>query len=415
MRRRGSMKLLTVRVAHPLGRSTRRRLVTIDAVDAATASLLWAACRPAPDAQGIREAVDGGADLRRAADLALAQRVSPLLWKALTANGIADDGQRDDWALDLSRDAVRCRAQALLVLPQIGPKALAPLAAAGLTPLVFKGAALVGRYAEPGLRPMDDVDLVLPPDQLDAAVAVLEKAGWALIPVSRTTHHEVILKHADLPGLPLEVHRALSTWRERSNWLTTLDLWRWRASGTVGGEPACVLPVEEEILALAAHAAKPFHTFDRLIWAVDIAVVIGAAGTTIDWDRVVALADDAACRTALAVALTQAQRLGADSPSALRTCPARNARERALEPVLSHDWPLVDRGWSVRRRLRYALVDDWRQRLMLLAGQSIRYGPGAAPRHVVNLSARGLRRWWQLRREAPRSDGDREGNQPAGL
>ncbi|HEX9549347.1 MAG TPA: hypothetical protein VF942_18540 [Acidimicrobiales bacterium] len=34
------------------------------------------------------------------------------------------------------------------------------------------------------------------------------------------------------------------------------------------------LPIEEELLALAAHAGKPFHQFQHLIWSVDIAVVM---------------------------------------------------------------------------------------------------------------------------------------------
>src|SRR5581483_6622361 len=61
----------------------RRAVVSIESVDAATASLLWAACRPVPDADGVRQALDAGADLASASQLALSQRVAPLLWRAL--------------------------------------------------------------------------------------------------------------------------------------------------------------------------------------------------------------------------------------------------------------------------------------------------------------------------------------------
>ena len=61
----------------------------------------------------------------------------------------------------------------------------------------------------------------------------------------------------------------------------------------------------------------------------------------------------------------------------------------------------------MRRRLRYALVDDWRQRLTLFVGQIIRYGPAAAPRNAIDLSTGGLRRWWRLRSEAAHDDRDR--------
>src|SRR5581483_2683577 len=374
----------------------RRAVVSIESVDAATASLLWAACRPVPDADGVRRALAAGADLASASQVALSQRVAPLLWRALHGIDAVEGRLGEDWATPLSRDASRCKAHAFLVLPQVAERALKPLASEGLTPLVFKGGALADRYPDAGLRPMDDVDLVLPPEQLDAGVSTLERAGWSVVPVRRGTHHEVILTHPALPGLPVEMHRALATWRERSNWLSTGDLWQWRTPGSVWDAPAFVLPVEEEIVALAAHAAKPFHVFDRLLWAVDITVVIGAAESGpngVDWERVARIADRARCRTALAVALSQAQRLGASSPAALRTSPARGARERALEPVLSAEWPVIPRTWSVLTRLRYALVDDWRQRVTLLAGQILRYGAAEAPRNAVDLSRRGVRRW----------------------
>jgi len=375
-------------------------------VDTATASLLWLACRPAPDLDGVRDAVLAGASLERAAEIAVNQRVSPLLWRALRASETVPEGDGQAWMDRLKGDVSRCRAHALLVLPQLAPAALAPLADAGLTPLVYKGAALVARYPAPGTRPMDDVDLILPRTAVPAGVAVLERAGWRTVaPLPGSHHHEVILVHDSLPGLPIELHRALADWRERSNHLTTLDLWRWGRPGEVLGQPVLTLGPEEEIVTFAAHAAKPFHVFDRLIWAVDIAVAIGAAekaGTPIQWDRVEELASRARCRTALAVALSQAARLGASSPAGLRQCPAIDARGQALLPVLSAEWPLTKRDWSTRTRLRYALVDDWRQRLTLFAAQLLEGGPVAVPRNAVSIGARGVNRWLRLRRQAAR-------------
>ncbi|MCU1451638.1 MAG: hypothetical protein JWP02_3808, partial [Acidimicrobiales bacterium] len=307
-------------------------VVSIRGVVTPTASLLWAACRPEPDLEGVRTAVRDGADMPGAAQTAVVQRVSPLLWRALMASGAADESDDREWAVMLRRDSARCRAQALLVLPRLAPTALVPLAEASLVPLVFKGAALAGRYPGAGLRPMDDVDLVLPPQQLGRAVETLEAVGWRVVPVPLHVHHEVTLVHDALPGLPLELHRALATWRQRSNHLTTADLWTWRRESTVSGVSVFVLPPAEEIVALAAHAAKPFHVFDRLVWAVDVAVVISDAdrsGGGIDWDRVAELARVTRCSTAVAVALGQARRLGAESPEALRRCPV-DARGQAL-------------------------------------------------------------------------------------
>src|SRR4051812_2481679 len=179
-----------------------------------TASLLWAVSQVTLAPDDVAAAVGAGADLPRAADVALVQRVSPLLWRALTKSGVPVDTDAD-WAKMTRDDAARCRAQALLVLPRLGTTALQPLSEAGLTPLVFQGAGLARRYPDPGLRPMDAVALVLPPEQLRRAVDALERAGWRVVPVAADRHHEVTLVHDAVPGLPVELHHALATWRTR--------------------------------------------------------------------------------------------------------------------------------------------------------------------------------------------------------
>ena len=57
--------------------------------------------------------------------------------------------------------------------------AIAALKAAGLPVLVLKGAALAFQaYESPGLRPMRDVDLLVPSEGAGTARAALEGAGW---------------------------------------------------------------------------------------------------------------------------------------------------------------------------------------------------------------------------------------------
>lgn len=390
---------------------------SIPGVAGATASLLWTACRPVPNPEGVARALRAGADLRQAADAAIAQRVSPLLWRTLRAMDLASvaSSEQDDaaWAGLLQADASRCRAQAALLLPRIGPAALAPLAEAGLEPLVFKGAALAGRYPAPGLRPMDDIDLILPPEQYKRALPVLQRAGWRVARKQPDRQHTGLVHHA-LPGLPLDLHRAFAIWREHSSRLTSAHLWARRQPGVIADVPVFVVPPEEELVTLAAHAAKPFHIFERLIWAVDVAVVVAAAEASacpVDWDGVKEFSDAVRCRTALAVMLTQAARLGVDSPEPMRRCSATGTRRLALAPLLSADWPLLERDKGIRTRLRYALVDDWRQGLALVVGQVTGRGVLAAPRQALALGTRGIRRWWRLRHQ--RDGSDLGGQEPA--
>jgi hypothetical protein len=358
-----------------------------------TAALLWAACRLTPSIDDVRAAVDAGADLDAAANLAVAQRVSPLLWRALGAAGLAESGE--DWAAVLKRDAARCHAQSRLLLPRIGALALEPLAAAGLEPLVIKGGELAQRYPDPGLRPMDDIDLVLPTHQVDEGAAALSAAGWAWHETPARQRHEVQFTHASLPGLHVDLHRSLGTWRNRSNRLTTDELWSARQPTTLYDAPAFVLPTELNFVMLAAHAGKPWHTFDRLIWVVDLAIV---AANDIDWAEVGRRAQAARCEAAVAVGLSQAARIGVESPAELRRIDG-SWRAHALKPLLSPDWPAMSHSREQRAIVRYALVDERATRAKLIASELTSKTLWSAPRRTYWLAKRTVRQIAERRRE----------------
>jgi hypothetical protein len=349
-----------------------------------TAELLWAACRPSPSLDGVAAAIAHGADLDVAADLSIVQRVSPLLWRALCQAGITPTDE--PWSQRLADDTQRCRAQGKMLLPQIGRLALAPLAEAGIEPLVIKGAAIAPRYPDVGLRPMDDVDVIISHHQADAALRTLNDCGWVTHTPPNRRQFEVDVTHKSLPGLHIDLHRGLDSWRTRANRLTSEALWASRTPATLYGAPAYVLPREIELISLAAHAAKPYHGFDRLIWIVDITV---ATQAELDWDRVAFLAHDTHCRTALAVALTLAARMGAESPEELRHIDG--ARTSALSDVLSPDWPTISRDGHVRAALRYALVDDRRTRATLLVSELFDKNVWEVPRRAARVMRRRLK------------------------
>lgn len=357
--------------------------------------------RPDLDGEAVRAALSRGPDLALVARAAIEQRLSPLLARALATAGPSLATRPEAWASEIASDTARCRAQTALVLPALARTALVPLVEAGFEPVVMKGAALASRYPHPGLRPMDDVDLFLPPRQHASALRVLQAGGWDRRD-RPGQHHEIVLAHPDVPGLPIELHRAFATWSTRVSRLSARALWEGRQRQTVGGAPAFGFSPIDELLMLVTHAAKPFHTFERLLWITDLAVVVAAAardGHPFDWDAVAGAAGRARCTSALAVALTQAARLGVDAPAPLLRPAARGARLAALAPVLSPDWPVIERDEGIRNRLRYALVDDARLRLALLAESVVGVGAASAPRKGVATGVRLVRRWRQLRRQ----------------
>lgn len=362
---------------------------------AATAALLWAACRPEPDFAGAEEARAGGADLAWASRVAVNQRVAPLLWRVVQGWAAKDDV----WSVPLQDDSARCKAQALLVRPRAGTYLLEPLVSAGIRPMVVKGLALADRYPQPGLRPMDDVDLLVRPQEHREAADVLRRAGWRATR-RQGPDYSLSLAHPAMPGLPVDLHCELAVRAEQVFRFKAKDLWEAPLPVTLFGAEVFVPVPEVELVLLATHAGKPFHNFDRLLWAVDAAVVIGAAhslGAPVAWDRLGALSKRAAAGSALAVLLSQAERLGADSPTGLRAVDAGTARGRALEPARAAEWPVERLTPSQRARLTFAVIDDPWLRIRRLLYQILDAGFIRAPVLIWRI----LRRIWRLRRMAP--------------
>jgi hypothetical protein len=356
---------------------------------AATAQLLWAACRPSLDVARIHAAIESGADVPRAGFAALQQRTGPLMWRALDAvGGTTQLGEAEE---PLRADFELRRVQAAVLLPIAVARAIEPLTGAGFEPVVFKGPAVAMRYPSPGLRPMDDIDVILPAVQHDAGLAALVAAGWRVLP-REGRHYDTVLLHDEVPDVPVELHRELTSWRDRSNRLTSEELWQERVPLECMGTSCFGVRPEHELVALAAHAGKPFHTFQRLIWSVDFAVLIQTAGDSLDWDRVAAFADRYGCSTVVAIALRHAERLGADVPSGLRALPTNRWRRVALQPLIDEGWPAKPADPGEVRRLRYALCDTQPRQIQLFLGEVTREGPVHTPWRLIYLSGRGLRR-----------------------
>jgi hypothetical protein len=249
------------------------------------------------------------------------------------------------------------------------------LLGAGLEPVVFKGPALAGRYPDPSLRPMGDIDLLLPPGDHVRALEALQRAGWRVThPLDRVSH-ETVLANPAAPTLSLEVHNGLDRWHNRLTNLQGAALWRRRRPSMVSGSPAFTLTPEDEVLLTATHAGKPYHCFERMVWFADLVVVIEAARAHggLDWDLMRGRARSERWSTVLAVALTHARRLGADVPDDfVAPLPSRGWRRAVLAPILGPEWPLAKPDPVMLHRSRYALSETWGRRMLLFIGETPR-------------------------------------------
>jgi Uncharacterised nucleotidyltransferase len=203
-------------------------------------------------------------------------------------------------------------------------KAIDALTHANIEVLVLKGAALIGTaYGDPGARPMGDVDLAVPPAQVNEAVRALREAGFAASeddPKRLLTVRHSLAFH-DTDGQELDLHRGL-LWRvglEQEFWQESID-------AEVAGARVRILNPADQLLHVCAHGAawNPVHP---LRWAADAFKVIEAADAQLDWGRLVATAKGGRltlplhdCVAFLATAL--------EAP-----VPTRTVRELATSPV----------------------------------------------------------------------------------
>jgi hypothetical protein len=383
---------VTLRPSPPAGadETTRAR---------ATGRLLWLAARRVPDDHAVHRLLAGGADGRAAAEAALRHRVGGLLWRALERAGALEVlGEARPM---LARAVEVQRLRELLLVPRALELAVPPLMAGGLEPLVLKGPAVAVRYPGPGLRPFDDLDLLLPRRDHAAAVSHLRRAGWELARGPRRDRYDSVLVHPSLPDMPLELHYGLEAWYDRASALQADDVWQRRVSVELFGVPAFGLPVEEEVVVLSAHAAKPYHCFSRLIWVADLAVVVGDAverGQGVSWEAVADRARAARCTTALAAALSLAALAGTDSPEELRALPRGGWRGEALRRLVEGQW-LNEPSPPLHRR--FALADGRLRRLLLLFGYTHPMPGLQGLRWRLATAGHAARRWRDLHGGGP--------------
>jgi hypothetical protein len=287
----------------------------------------------------------------------------------------------------------------MLLVPKALRHAVAPLAAAGLEPVVMKGPAVARRYPDAAQRTMVDIDLLLPRRQHRRALAVLADAGWR--PVRRGGHdrYDTVLAHRDVPGLPLELHYGLQSWYERATLADAGEIWRRRLPAPTLCPGAFVPRPEDELVLLAAHAGKPYHGFSRLMWTADLVMVLTEPGApALEWHELARVARRWRAVTVLAVGLDLVRRLGVAVPAGGDWLPAEGWRARALSRILSPLWPVESAGSKddSTYHLRFALADSRWRRLVLAAGGIHGLSPGGQLLWPVVAGRRALRRWRRL-------------------
>jgi len=173
----------------------------------------------APDLEGTQLADPvraPGFSWDRALDLAASNRVAGAATEAVLAESVApllDETQRARWLA--LRDGARERAQR-------AARELRSVAEAmehrGVVPLLYKGLDFDALCYPPGVsRSFNDIDIIVRPDQAEAAAAALYAAGYDLPPRTpsldyyRRFHLHAIFLDRDRSRLPMELHWAFNS------------------------------------------------------------------------------------------------------------------------------------------------------------------------------------------------------------
>jgi hypothetical protein len=213
--------------------------------------------------------------------VALEEGVNGLFWKQVLASDTTID---PDFSHTLGGQVRELHMQYLRMQHATG-RILSTLRQANISAVCMRGVsvaeALYGEKA--GLRPISDIDLLIDTRQMLDAKQALWDIGFR--PDSKYSH---IYYRGDIPidlhHEPLGIER-IQMWK----YLTPLridDFLKHAEEGDLVGEKALLLHPRVNLPYLCFHAMK--HSFERLIWLYDIALLANELDSQEDWKEVLA-------------------------------------------------------------------------------------------------------------------------------
>lgn len=180
-------------------------------------------------------------------------------------------------------------------------KALRTLNAAGIIPVLFKGAALAHTvYPDPVCRPMTDLDLWIAPEEMAPAQAALESLGYVQYisharPIEFQTQRsgEIQLLGPPNGSSLIELHRSIfpGEWLERTGTIDQEAIRMRTVPVIVVGQKALSLAPEDGMIQLAVHLAVN-HQFGLSFARSLLDIALLARSQPIDWTIVVSRAWD---------------------------------------------------------------------------------------------------------------------------
>jgi len=173
-------------------------------------------------------------------------------------------------------------------------KVFEAITAAKIPLMVLKGADIaLTCYPQPDLRYFDDIDLLVHPEDLHATTLILEQLGYTyhqeyrFEAISKRRSGFVYARQVAAGYVVFEVHTAPHA-NELGVTFDVPGLWRRARPVTLHGIQVQAMGLEDLLLFLCWHYRS--HFFERLIWLYDVAMLLLAHGSELDWMRLYRLA-----------------------------------------------------------------------------------------------------------------------------
>jgi hypothetical protein len=252
-------------------------------------------------------------------------------------------------------------------------KVLRILTAAGHPVLVLKGAALSELvYRDVGLRPMNDLDLLVRSDDSQTVMSLLVESGYQRVvrPESRPGFDRMFRAEMAFfsPGLykyVVDVHWHLIEPLFLCRHVDYHAVWRRAVPECLVGHTVAVLGPEDWVLLQAAHAYYK-HRHIRLCDLVDLDCLVRHLGDSLDWDRLLEIGAEFHWLPAVAAFLPACvELLETPVPERILRGAAAN-RLPLLERALLNWWLAPDRPERGYLLANWLFLPSWKQRAAVL-------------------------------------------------
>lgn len=222
-------------------------------------------------------------------DYASMQRIVPMLWHRFKQKDLRS--LVPETARDLMEKATRQNAMRNLMLNGEMHLLLKELEKEAIPLIGLKGIVMANAvYDNPGLREMNDIDVMVRPEHLERTAEILVDLGYrpthdySVDLVLKTEHH--LPRFVKKNGAQIELHWNII--RPGTPWSIDPDeLWKRALPVRIAGHDALMLSWEDMLLHLCVHTSYMHRFVFGLRPFCDIAAFVEQAGPALNWDTLV--------------------------------------------------------------------------------------------------------------------------------